>query len=160
MIRILLPIDGSPAALDAVHHAVALTAAGLHASFVLINVQEPATLYELMTAPDAPTLERVAEGAGRHALEPAEALINVTGTPFESEVVTGDPAQEIVDAVERHDCEMVVMGARGIGAVRSALMGSVSQSLLHRLTVPVMVVRHTHEVPGDMTDGIPGDDID
>jgi len=159
MIRILLPIDGSPAAIDAVRHALSLVAAGLHANFVLINVQEPASLYELMTAPDAPTLERVAEGAGRHALEPAEALIKVTGTPYVSEVVTGDPAQALVEAAERHHCEAVVMGARGVGALRSAVMGSVSQSLLHRLSLPVTIVRHTVADTGGLIDGIPGEDL-
>lgn len=159
MIRILLPIDGSPAAIDAVRHALSLVAAGLHANFVLVNVQEPASLYELMTAPDAPTLERVAEGAGRHALEPAEALIKVTGTPYVSEVVTGDPAQALVEAAERHDCEAVVMGARGVGALRSAVMGSVSQSLLHRLSLPVTIVRHAVPDTGGLIDGIPGEDL-
>jgi nucleotide-binding universal stress UspA family protein len=142
MLKILLPVDGSEAALDAVRHALDMVAAGLHASFVLVNVQEPASLYELVVARDAPTLERVAQGAGRHALEPAEALIKVTGTPYESEVVAGDPAAALVEAAERHDCEAIVMGARGVGALRSALIGSVSQSLLHRLSLPITIVRH------------------
>ena len=149
MLKILLPIDGSEAALDAVRHALDMVAAGLHASFVLVNVQEPATLYELVVARDAPTLERVADGAGRHALEPAEALIKVTGTPYESEVVTGDPVAELVDAAERYGCEAVVMGARGVGAVRSALIGSVSQSLLHRLPLPITIVRHPERLRDD-----------
>ncbi len=154
MIKILLPVDGSEPSLDAVRHAIDLVNAGLHAQFVLVNVQEPASLYELVTAgADAEALERVAEGAGRHALQPAEALIKVTGTPFESEVVTaGDPAAALAEAAERHDCELVVMGARGVGLVRGALLGSVSNALLHRTAVPVTIVRHADFEPSAYPD--------
>ncbi|MCB2039123.1 MAG: universal stress protein, partial [Ottowia sp.] len=50
--KILLPVDGSEAALHAVRHALALVREGLGASFVLVNVQSPANLYEAMTAHD------------------------------------------------------------------------------------------------------------
>jgi nucleotide-binding universal stress UspA family protein len=45
-VKILLPIDGSPLSLDAVHHAMRLVREGLRATFVLANVQEPSSLYE------------------------------------------------------------------------------------------------------------------
>ena len=56
--RILLPVDGSEASLDAVRHALSLVEQGLQADFVLANVQEPATLYELMLTRDADVLEQ------------------------------------------------------------------------------------------------------
>jgi nucleotide-binding universal stress UspA family protein len=153
VIKILLPIDGSEASLDAVRHALALAAAGLHTQLVLVNVQEPASLYEVVTASaDPEALERVAQAAGHHALKAAEDLVKVTGTPFESEVVSGDPASELADAAERHDCDAVVLGARGVGIVRAAVMGSVSQSLLHRLAIPVTVVRHADFEPSAYLD--------
>ena len=42
---------------------------------------------------------------------------------------------------ERFGCEMVVMSARGMGALRQALVGSVSQSVLHAARVPVLIVK-------------------
>jgi nucleotide-binding universal stress UspA family protein len=159
VLKILLPIDGSDASLDAVNHAIEMVNAGLHAQFVLVNVQEPASLYEVMTAgADAEALERVAQGAGRHALQAAEDLIRPTGTPFESEVVSGDPAAELVDAAERHACEAIVMGARGVGLVRGAVLGSVSQSLLHRLAIPITIVRHADFEPSAYADDEDGDE--
>ena len=50
--NILLPIDGSELALHEVRYALRLVAEGLQARFLLVNVQEPATLYEMVTAPD------------------------------------------------------------------------------------------------------------
>jgi nucleotide-binding universal stress UspA family protein len=44
---------------------------------------------------------------------------------------------------ERHGCDAIILGARGLGALRSALMGSVSQGILHASRLPVTVVKHT-----------------
>lgn len=50
---VLLPVDGSPTALRAVQHAVALRDRGLALRVLLVNVQPPPTLYEVVLAPDA-----------------------------------------------------------------------------------------------------------
>lgn len=142
MLKILLPVDGSQASLDAVRHALTLLANGLTARFVLANVQEPATLYELVTAHDPEVLQQVSDGAGAHLLEPAEALLRGAGAEWEREIASGDPAHVLAEMIERHGIDAVVMGARGIGAARSAVAGSVSHWLLTHCTVPVTVVRH------------------
>lgn len=139
--KILLPVDGSEHALDAVRHVIHLVRDGLQASVVLINVQEPTYLYEMVLAPDADVLERVTGAAANHSLAAAEDLLREADIEFEKELLTGDPAHTIIEAGERHDCEAVVMGARGRGVVRSALLGSVSQAVLHGSPVPVTVVK-------------------
>ncbi|HTP71545.1 MAG TPA: universal stress protein [Burkholderiaceae bacterium] len=147
MLKILLPVDGSAAALDAVRHALRLVANGLAARFVLANVQEPANLYELVTAHDPDVLQQVSAGAGAHLLEAAEALLNAAAAQWEREIASGDPAHVLAEMIERHEIDAVVMGARGLGAARSAVAGSVSHWLLTHCTVPVTVVRHI--VPDD-----------
>jgi len=139
--KILLPVDGSEISLEAVRHAVRLQREGLRASVVLANVQEPASLYEMVVAHDIGVIERVSAEAGAHALAPAQALLREAGISFESEVARGDPAHTLVDILERHGCDLVVMGARGLGNMRSALLGSVSHEMLHAAGVPVMIVK-------------------
>ena len=143
--KILLPTDGSEAALDAVHHALRLVHAGLRASFVLANVQEPATLYEVVVAHDAEVIEHVSAAAGAHALEAAQALLRAAGVEFESEVGSGDPGHVLVEIGENYGCDLVIMGARGVGALRAALLGTVSTSVLHASSVPVMIVRQVED---------------
>ncbi|APW47355.1 universal stress protein [Rhodoferax antarcticus] len=139
--KILLPFDGSAAALEAVLMAIRLAADGLDTSVVLANVQEPASLYELMLTQDPQLIEQVSAAAGANTLKPAQALLGEAGVAFESEVATGDPAHTLVDILENYGCDMVVMGASGTSTLRSALLGSVSNELLHAAGVPVMIVK-------------------
>ncbi len=139
--KILLPVDGSEHSLNAVRYAIRLVQEGLSASFVLTNVQEPTYLYEMVLAPDADVLERVTGAAGSHSLEAAEDLLRQAELPFEREIASGDPAQTILETGERYDCDAIILGARGRGVVSSALLGSVSQTVLHGSPVPVTIVR-------------------
>lgn len=139
--KILLPVDGSEVSIKAVRLAISLLQQGLTGSVVLANVQEPATLYEMVVAPDGEVLQRVSTAAGVDTLEPAERLLIEAGVVYEREIATGDPAHTIVDITERFACDLIVMGARGASALRSALLGSVSNEVLHAARVPVMIVK-------------------
>lgn len=139
--KILLPVDGSEAALHAVRHALQLVREGLDASFVLVNVQSPANLYEAMTAHDPDVIREVRAAAGADLLAPAEALLDEAGLPYESEVAGGDPEHVIVEVAERYGCDAIVMGARGVGDLRALVLGSVSHAVVQHSPVPVTVVR-------------------
>ena len=139
--KILLPIDGSAASLDAARQALRMIQDGLRASLVLANVQEPATLYEMLLAHDPQVIEQVSAKAGLHLLEPARELVRAAGVEHEIEVAAGDPAHTLIDILENFGCDMVVMGARGMGTLRSALLGSVSHEVLHAAQVPVLIVK-------------------
>lgn len=143
--KILLPVDGSEVSLKAVRLAISLLHQGLSGSVVLANVQEPATFYEMVVAPDVEVLQRVSTAAGMDALAPAETLLVNAGVVYEREIASGDPAHTIVDILERFSCDLVIMGARGASALRSALLGSVSNEVLHAAQVPVMIVKMEEE---------------
>ena len=143
--KILLPVDGSELSLEAVRFAVRLARTGLRVKAVLANVQEPASLYEMVVAHDADVIDRISAEAGVHALQAAEELLKQAGIPYEREVAKGDPAHTLLDIVERFGCDMVIMGARGLGTLRSALLGSVSHEMLHAAGVPVMIVKPDEE---------------
>lgn len=141
--KILVPVDGSELALDAVRHALRLRQEGLDAAFLLATVQEPTYVYEMVLAPDADVLERLSGAVGSRALAGAEALFNAAGVPFEREIGSGEPAPTLIEMAERQGCDAIILGARGLGVLRSALLGSVSQGVLHGSKLPVTVVKHT-----------------
>jgi nucleotide-binding universal stress UspA family protein len=59
----------------------------------------------------------------------------------EAHLGTGEPDREIVALSEELGVGLIVMGSRGLGGVRRALMGSVSDSVVRHAHCPVMVVR-------------------
>lgn len=142
MLKILIAVDGSELSLDGVHHALTLMRQGLKASVVLAHVQEPATLYELVTTRDPDLIAAASLEAGEHLMAPARALLDAAGIPYETDVGVGDVAHTLVDMIESSGCDMVVIGAKGQGAITSALLGSVSQEVAHASLVPVTIVKH------------------
>ena len=139
--KLLLAIDGSAHALQGVRWALGLAAQGVAVEFVLINVQEPASLYEVVTVHDAAVIEQVRGAAGADLLQPAEALLEAAGMGFESEVAGGAPEHLIVELAENYGCDHIVMGARGLGSPEEGGLGTVAQAVLEAATVPVTVVR-------------------
>jgi nucleotide-binding universal stress UspA family protein len=143
--------------MQAVRHAVQLTREGLRASFVLVNVQANPSLYELVTFPSDQARRRASGRAGEHLLAPAAALLDVAGLSYLEEVVQGEPERALIDLIERHGCQAVIVGAERIGAVRTMLGGSTSMALLQDSPVPVTVV---HPTPADGASGGDGHDDD
>ncbi|HSI49805.1 MAG TPA: universal stress protein [Ideonella sp.] len=142
MLKILVAVDGSELSLDAVRHALGLRQQGLAAEFVLANVQEPASLYEMLTMRDPEKLLNVSTGAGEHLLERARQLCTAAGATYECDVESGDPAHMLIDIAERYACDAIVVGARGRGGLGGPMLGSVSQVLAHESPLPVTVVKH------------------
>jgi len=139
--KILVPVDGSEPALEALRHVLGLLGGGLKASLVLATVQEPVYLYERLLPADAEVLERLTGAVGTRALAEAEALCKAAGVAYEREIVSGDAAQAVLNLAAACGCDAIVMGARGLGALKGALLGSVSQRVLQEAQVPVTVVK-------------------
>lgn len=59
----------------------------------------------------------------------------------ETHLLRGDPDKEIVHLSEEIGAGLIIMGSRGLGGVRRALMGSVSDSVVRHAHCPVMIVR-------------------
>ncbi len=151
MYRILIAVDGSDLALDAVRHGIALLRrGGLQATLVLGHVQEEASFMELATR-GADMVATASVEAGRDLLASAVALVEAAGVPYETEIGLGSAAATLVDMVERCGCDLLFVGARGMGGLRGAWLGSVSQNLVQHSPVPVTVVKHAEpqELPED-----------
>ena len=138
---VLVAIDGSEASINAAKHALRLHTLGLRCSFVLATIQEPTYNIELMMAPATEALERLTGAVGERALVQARLLFETAGVSYEAEIGTGDPAPALLDIAARFGCEFIVLGARGHGAWRNALLGSVSRAVLQASPLPVTIVQ-------------------
>ena len=143
---ILVAVDGSKPSERALLEAVDLARA-VGARLTLISV---ATLPRwpvaagpyLVPLPTEQELERGAEAV----LERLEELVP-EDVPVCSIVRHGNVATAILDRVRDAEHDLVVMGSRGHGPLRTLLCGSVSQAVLDRSPVPVLVVRAPAGVP-------------
>ena len=142
--KILLATDGSKEARLAAQAAAELskeTGSEVHVAYVLPSPTELRGhhLYskEVMNS----VLER-AEADGRSFLEDqAEQLRASGGKVAETHLRAGEPDKEIVKLSEELDVGTIVIGSRGLGALKRALMGSVSESVVRHAHCPVFVVR-------------------
>lgn len=138
--KLLVAIDGSAGALRALQWAMDLAQSGLACTFVLVNVQEPASLYEVMTAHDAERIDAVRRAAGADLLREAEGRLEAAGHDFESEVAGGAPENLIVELAENYGCELIVLGRRGSGHPDAGGPGRVALAVLAAASMPVIVV--------------------
>ena len=139
--RILIAYDGSEAARAAITRAGELLAPSRALVFttwqpvalgVATGVAAPVYIPDLETA-----YERRAEETAAEGVELAEAA-GFSATP----VVAPEPNgcwTAILDAADAADAALIVMGARGLSSVKSALLGSVSNGVLHHSKRPVLV---------------------
>ena len=96
--------------------------------------------------PDPETMAKVDRTQHEHAADTAAAgarLASELGAEVEplAAAEERDVAETIVGVAERRDAAAVVVGSRGLGRIKSRLLGSTSQGVLHHTTRPVVVVR-------------------
>jgi nucleotide-binding universal stress UspA family protein len=151
--KILLATDGSSEAELATRTAVDLaqkTDSELHMIHV-VDVTPSAVLYPEATDPEGveqpdpvleEDLERHAEQLGREMLDgEVKRVRSAGGTVARSHLMMGEVAREIVHLAEDLGVGLIVIGSRGRGGIRRALMGSVSNSVIRHAHCPVLVVR-------------------
>jgi nucleotide-binding universal stress UspA family protein len=85
--------------------------------------------------------ERAEEGATTKLDEQVQRAREAGGEVAGAHVRLGRPDAEIVGLAEELGAGLIVLGSRGLGPLRSALMGSVSDSVIRHARCPVMVVR-------------------
>jgi nucleotide-binding universal stress UspA family protein len=142
--KILLATDGSKEARLAAQAAAQLskeTGSEVHVAYVLPSPTELRGHHLYSEEVMSSVLEQ-AEGEGRSFLEEQAKQVGASGGKVaETHLETGEPDKEIVRLSEELGVGTIVIGSRGLGGVRRALVGSVSESVVRHAHCPVFVVR-------------------
>lgn len=148
---ILLATDGSEEAELAARIATDLaksTGSELHVAAVFPESDYVHPYYEVRFPEAAEQLRQEAREGIRKVLEEQATRIRETGGEVaEAHLRVGEPDQEIVALAEELESSLIVIGSRGLGGIRRALMGSVSDSVVRHAHCPVMVVRPEGTTP-------------
>ena len=138
---ILFATDGSPEATLAASTAVQLaeeTNSELHVVFVMHPREYSLSEDEIMAAYDAKAAQEEAERAVEYMVDTVK---SAGGSVAHTHLRRGRPDAEIVTLAEELGSGLIVMGSRGRGGLRRALMGSVSDSVIRHAHCAVLVVR-------------------
>jgi nucleotide-binding universal stress UspA family protein len=82
-----------------------------------------------------------AEAEARHSVARAEAMFRERGINARSEVLFGQPADEIIDYAGEEKADLIVMCSHGSGGLRRWVFGSVTEKVLRGAKTPVLVIR-------------------
>jgi len=141
MRKALVPVDGSPNSERAVRHVADL--AGHHPALevLLLNVQPVIGDWEVRSFLKKEEIEAMEESRGGDALQSARAILDAAGVRYTPQVLIGPVAETIAKTALEQNCDGIVMGTRGLGAVAGVLLGSVSEKVIRLADVPVTLIK-------------------
>ena len=140
----LIAFDGSENAMRAIDKVLdTVDTSKLHVH--LLNVCELVPINELIFSQNPEltmlNIRKVHEEAGFSVLAPAKARLESAGIAFDAHVCSGNSAEVITDSSRNYHCDLVVMGTRGMGAIKNLLLGSVASKVIHLTEKPLLLVK-------------------
>jgi nucleotide-binding universal stress UspA family protein len=141
--RILVPVDGSDAALRALDKALSLAQA-FGGKLLLVNVIDAYPFVGIGADYSFGQNEYMAAAtaSANQLLARAEAAVADAGQACERRVIEGHVIYEgILDAAREFDADLIVMGSHGRLGLEKLLLGSTAQRVLSHTSLPVLIVR-------------------
>ncbi|HEY8445709.1 MAG TPA: universal stress protein [Thermomicrobiales bacterium] len=145
-LRILVPLDGSPLAEQALPYARVV--AGEAGEIVLLTVvpwaEDVRNLLGKIVIP-APDLQASYESSAREELEDVRKRWFGDRPGVSIEIRAGDPAEHILWAADAVEANLIVMASHGRGALGRWTFGSVADRVSRASTIPVLII-HPREI--------------
>ncbi|MEQ1668333.1 MAG: universal stress protein [Sulfuriferula sp.] len=141
MFKTLLPVDGSENSDRAVQYLIRMVEHCGAMDVHLMNVQPPFLYVEVLLKPRQEVIDTWTHKAGHDATRSACALLDAAGILYTLELVEGEVAETLVRYAEQVQCDMIVMGTRGMGTVANLVLGSVATKVIHLTHIPVTLIK-------------------
>ena len=139
--RILVATGGSPWSDNAVKYAVGL-AQDYHLEVVILHVLTETPSYFVAEA--GTSLDSILEGseeAGRRIVDEAAEWAAEAGIEYDTELVWGRVPEVICRVAQERDCDLIVVGSRGLTGFKRLMLGSISNAVAAKAPCPVLVVK-------------------
>ena len=141
--KILLAVDGSKSALDAVDCLIE------HADWYrekpaveLVTVHLPVPrLPRMGMVVGRNQIQRYYEEEGEAAQAAAKKKLDAAGVAYKASVLVGQVAESIVQHASKTRCDLIFIGNQGRTAAANMLLGSIATKVLHISRTPVLLVR-------------------
>ena len=141
--NILVPVDGSEPSCDAIQHAIDLAkiTSGTIDLVHVVNVADQVQIYtHLHSAYSSEDYLKEFMALGDEVIREAADKVpaELRGQTL---VKIGEPKEFLLQFIDKHRYDLVVIGCQGLGALPGFFLGSVSQYLVQNASCPVMVVK-------------------
>ncbi|ELZ08294.1 UspA domain-containing protein [Halovivax asiaticus JCM 14624] len=141
--HVLVPYDDSERSTDALEFAIDEHP---EATITAVHVIDPSDFYAAtgMEGGAMANYDAIMEHQNERAenlLEEARETAADAGSEIETDHVVGSVSRSILEYVEDHDIDHVVIGSHGRTGARRILLGSVAETITRRSPVPVTIVR-------------------
>jgi nucleotide-binding universal stress UspA family protein len=141
MLKIVIAVDGSEASLNAVRYAIKLAGLKSDVRLHVLNVQPPLPS-RVSSFVSSDVVRSYHQDEGEKCLKEARALLEHRNIPSAFHIVVGPAAERIVDYAREQQCDLILMGSRGLSGLPGLLLGSVTIHVLHLSEIPVTVIPH------------------
>ena len=138
--RIVVPLDGSSLAEQALPHAVT-QAAQFGAELILLKVLAPLPEVVFSAPAAVRNAEKMSRQLARDYLEDTAAGLRAQGIAVQAATVDGEPYMQIIRYAEEQGAGMIVLSTRGQSGFSRWLLGSVADRVVRGATVPVLLVQ-------------------
>jgi len=140
--KILIPVDGSANADRAVDYVTdSSDTLKVLPEIYLLNVQWKLGSGNVKLFINQETINDYYREQGTAALERARAKLDASGLAYSYHISIGSPAEAIVQYVQEHHIEQIVMNAHGQDSLSNLLLGSVSSKVIHLAKIPIVLVK-------------------
>lgn len=138
--KILVPVDGSEAANRTID-AIIVRKAQFQAPLTLVHVVNVDKLaYRMIPDFQVEMIRDSARKSGEALLKEQAARFIAAGVACEPRLEFGSPRETICRIANDENFDLVILGRRGMGEIRDALFGAVSNFVLHHVRCPVLLI--------------------
>jgi len=146
--KIMVPLDGSKLAECVLPHVEDIAKGCGNGEVTLVSVTERMKVYRSVPDPNMPLGQRLlTEATGRKGKQAERYLLRIAkqlqkkGVNVRTEVLLGDPAEEISRHSERGDCDLIIMASHGRSGLSRWTYGSVAEKVFRASRTPVLMVQ-------------------
>jgi nucleotide-binding universal stress UspA family protein len=142
MLKVLLPVDGSPSAINATRKLI--DTLGWYRELPAIEL---CTIH--LPLPKVPNMgqfvskemvQKYYDDESEAMLKPSRDLLDAAGVAHTVHRLVGPIAESIVERARQSGADMIYMGTRGMSALANMAMGSVTTRVLHLVHIPVVLI--------------------
>ncbi len=135
--KILVPLDGSKNSFKGLNEAIYL-ARQCNATVTGLCV---IPLYTINLGRLLTSLKQESEKEAKKFMLRAKTISAQNGIVFYEKILYGNEAWEITEFASYKKFDLIVMSSRGMSAIKEAFLGSVTNMVVHRSKIPVLVVK-------------------